>query len=140
MTSWRELQPRLLGNGSECSAIVNQWSVCIYLSECVCVCRLQPELGEPAECVVFNFLIPPEANRRTVSSAFQRLLGECVWGRQDTHTLIPLITILPFDSFLFSLHAEFSSAGKLSVQQEAPYGPILVSPGPSALEEELQLF
>ncbi|MEQ2180529.1 hypothetical protein GOODEAATRI_002115, partial [Goodea atripinnis] len=38
--------------------------------------RLLPELMELEEPVVFQSLLPPEVNRRTVSSIFHRLLGE----------------------------------------------------------------
>lgn len=43
----------------------------------VCVLRLLPELLEhEVEPVLFQSLLPPEANRRTVSNIFQRLLGK----------------------------------------------------------------
>lgn len=121
---------------SECSSIINQWSLCICLSVCVCVCRLQPEQGEPGASVIFRSLLPAEVSRRTVSSTFQRLLGEFVCNHREHFHQYPI-----FLSFLFFLffHIEYLSAGKLSAQQEVPYGDILILPGPS-YEEELRLI
>lgn len=43
----------------------------------VCVYRLLPELaGHDMTPVLFQSLLPPEVDRRTVSNIFQRLLGE----------------------------------------------------------------
>uniref|UniRef100_A0A674N398 Rad21/Rec8-like protein C-terminal eukaryotic domain-containing protein n=2 Tax=Takifugu rubripes TaxID=31033 RepID=A0A674N398_TAKRU len=68
---------------------------------------LQLEPGE-GEAVSFKSLFPPEVDRRTVSSVFQRLL-------------------------------EYLSSSKLSAQQDAPYGDILISPGP-AYDQEVHLI
>lgn len=43
----------------------------------LCVFRLLPDLAEfEEEAVLFQSLLPPEVNRRTVSSVFQNLLGK----------------------------------------------------------------
>ncbi|CAF97874.1 unnamed protein product [Tetraodon nigroviridis] len=66
----------------------------------------------------------------TVSSIFQRLLGEFTGHASiNTRLLIPLFSLF---------HTEYLSSSKLSAQQEVPYGDILILPGPS-YEEELQL-
>uniref|UniRef100_A0A3B4XMM2 Rad21/Rec8-like protein N-terminal domain-containing protein n=1 Tax=Seriola lalandi dorsalis TaxID=1841481 RepID=A0A3B4XMM2_SERLL len=43
----------------------------------VCVCRLLPEVAErEIEPMLFQSLLPPEVDRRTVSNIFQKLLGK----------------------------------------------------------------
>lgn len=42
-----------------------------------CLCRFLPELMEQeGESVLFQSILPPEADRRAVSNIFQRLLGK----------------------------------------------------------------
>lgn len=56
---------------------------------CVCVCRLQPEFAEhEAASVLFKSLLPPEADRRTVSNIFQRLLGKFQLSSNPPITLV----------------------------------------------------
>ncbi|XP_039972564.1 meiotic recombination protein REC8 homolog [Xiphias gladius] len=70
---------------------------------------LLPELAEHELApVLFQSLLPPEVDRRTVSNIFQRLL-------------------------------ETLSARKVRVEQEEPYGDILILPGPNYEEVHLPL-
>lgn len=49
----------------------------MFVCLCVCPSRLLPDLAEhEAAPVLFQSLLPPEVDRRTVSNIFQRLLGK----------------------------------------------------------------
>lgn len=59
---------------------------------CLCVSRLMPELAEDeVPPVLFQSLLPPDADRRAVSNIFHRLLGEGI--NFSYHQIVPLLVV-----------------------------------------------
>lgn len=69
--------------------------LCIWFGNrnmCLCVSRLMPELAEDeVPPVLFQSLLPPDADRRAVSNIFHRLLGEGI--NFSYHQIVPLLVV-----------------------------------------------
>ena len=81
--------------------------------EFVCVFRTLPDLPERDEPpVLFQSLLPPEADRRTVSNIFQRLLGELSLNHPITH--VETVLMFSINTRGSSLVHKCESGGKSS--------------------------